>query len=194
MNYIKKALSTLGGIFLAALLIAALAPRATHAVVAALVQVANTDSSPVPTAEALGTATLIPIGPFGTTCTDFAGDDGSPGSFFANCYTVPPGKRAVVENVTGFCGAPKGVSIAQLSITVYPSDYIPADVPGMPQYFPVQLTGNPGGDSFNFFTVNVTTRFYADPGDILVLGGFSSDTAGQTYCTLGINGRLVPTS
>jgi hypothetical protein len=39
MNYIKKAVTTLGGVFLAALLIAALAPKATHGLVAALVQI-----------------------------------------------------------------------------------------------------------------------------------------------------------
>jgi len=39
MNYMKKAVTTLGGIFLAALLIAAVAPKATHGLVAALVQI-----------------------------------------------------------------------------------------------------------------------------------------------------------
>jgi len=47
MNVARKALSALGGIFLAALLIATLAPKATHAVAAALVQVTNTTASPV---------------------------------------------------------------------------------------------------------------------------------------------------
>jgi hypothetical protein len=48
MNVIRKAVSALGGIFLAGLLIAALAPKAARGVVAALVQVANTSANPVP--------------------------------------------------------------------------------------------------------------------------------------------------
>jgi hypothetical protein len=47
MNLMRKTATTLGGIFLAVLLIAALAPKATRAVAAALVQVTNTTSNPV---------------------------------------------------------------------------------------------------------------------------------------------------
>jgi hypothetical protein len=52
MNVIRKAVSALGGIFLAALLIAALAPKATRGIAAALVQVTNTTANPVPTLDA----------------------------------------------------------------------------------------------------------------------------------------------
>lgn len=52
MNVMRKAVSALGGIFLAALLIAVLAPKATHGIVAALVQVTNTSANPVPTLDA----------------------------------------------------------------------------------------------------------------------------------------------
>ena len=48
MNLIRKALTTLGGILLVAILIAALAPKATRAVAAALVQITNTAANPVP--------------------------------------------------------------------------------------------------------------------------------------------------
>jgi hypothetical protein len=46
MKMIRKAVSALGGIFLAALLIAALAPKATRGIAAALVQITNTASTP----------------------------------------------------------------------------------------------------------------------------------------------------
>lgn len=48
MNVIRKAVAALGGIFLASLLIAALAPKATRGIAAALVQVTNTTANPVP--------------------------------------------------------------------------------------------------------------------------------------------------
>ena len=52
MNIARKAVITLGGVFLAALLIAALAPKATRGIAAALVQVTNTAANPVPTLDA----------------------------------------------------------------------------------------------------------------------------------------------
>jgi hypothetical protein len=43
MNITRKALTTLGGVFLAALLLAALAPRAARGVAAALVQIGHNE-------------------------------------------------------------------------------------------------------------------------------------------------------
>jgi hypothetical protein len=48
MNLLRKTATTLGGIFFAVLLIAALAPKATRGIAAALVQIANGPTSPVP--------------------------------------------------------------------------------------------------------------------------------------------------
>ena len=47
MNLIRKVFTTLGAVFLAAILIAALAPKVTRGVAAALVQVTNTDRKSV---------------------------------------------------------------------------------------------------------------------------------------------------
>jgi hypothetical protein len=49
MNILRKAVTTLGGVFLAALLITSLAPRAVRGITATLVQVTNTSANPVPT-------------------------------------------------------------------------------------------------------------------------------------------------
>jgi hypothetical protein len=49
MTILRKAVTTLGGVFLAVLLITALAPRAVRGITATLVQVTNTSASPVPT-------------------------------------------------------------------------------------------------------------------------------------------------
>lgn len=98
MNIVKKSILTLGGIFLAAVLIAALAPKATHGIVAALVQVTNTTADPAVTLDA-DHATRIPyvstvagVGPSGACQAT------------ANCVfsykPVPAGYRLVVENVS----------------------------------------------------------------------------------------------
>ena len=52
MKLTRKVLSALGAIFLAALLLVALAPRAARGVAAALVLVSNTSANPVPTLDA----------------------------------------------------------------------------------------------------------------------------------------------
>lgn len=52
MTILRKAVTTLGGVFLAVLLITALAPRAVRGITATLVQVTNTSASPVPTVSA----------------------------------------------------------------------------------------------------------------------------------------------
>ncbi len=51
MNIFRKSLMNLGGILLAAMFIATLAPKAVRAVAASLVQVVNTPASPVPVKE-----------------------------------------------------------------------------------------------------------------------------------------------
>jgi hypothetical protein len=98
MNSIRKAVSAIGGIALAALLIAALVPKATHGLVAALVQVANTTANPAITsnmddpgriayqAQIIGT----------TTANCF------PGGCAFTFAPVPAGHRLVIQHVSMF--------------------------------------------------------------------------------------------
>lgn len=91
MNLLRKLLSALGGVFLAALLLAALAPRAARGVAAALVQVTNTTSNPVPTISADNPAKH----PFQSLCI------GQSSSGDASCtLTVPAGQELVIQGVT----------------------------------------------------------------------------------------------
>jgi hypothetical protein len=102
MNIVRKAVSALGGIFLAALLIAALVPKATRAIVATLVQVTNTSANPVPvetvrqaasnflTLEATG----IPL--FGAGAWYQIFPDGSEAT---SGYALPAGEQLVVTDV-----------------------------------------------------------------------------------------------
>lgn len=101
MNLMKKAVSALGGIFLAALLVVALAPKAVRSsVVAALVQVANPRSSPVPVdtvrqsaSNFLALYTSTPS--FPATWTQIF-PDGTVGTV---AYTIPEGEQFVVTDV-----------------------------------------------------------------------------------------------
>ena len=102
MNYIKKAVSTLGGVFLPALLIAALAPRVTRAVVAALVQVANTPANPVPTSDVHRSAAQI----VELVCSNVAPNPciiipatGDFNETTLTAWTVPAGMNFVITDV-----------------------------------------------------------------------------------------------
>lgn len=184
MRYVRKAISALGGIFLAALLIAALAPKATRAIAAALVQVVNTPSNPVVTTDSLGTATLLQ---FSCQVSSTAGANGN--SFSENCFTVPAGKRAVVENVDGFCGTPNGASISAASVTVAE----PGVFDGVPHQIPLHFEGL-SAFGFNNYDYNFPVRLYADPGQQFTVQLQTNDAAGETLCQMNITGRLLPTS
>ncbi len=104
MNMLRKSLMNLGGILLAAMLIAALAPKAVRAVAASLVLVANTTANPVPITSA-DLATSVPFQ--ATMCDSF------PTSSCTNIvrqFTVPqiasnglPVKRAIFEGLSASC-------------------------------------------------------------------------------------------
>ena len=90
MNIVRKALTGLGGICLAALVVAALAPKATHGIVAALVQVTNTTANPVPVTD------VGSLQPFESNCAVSQGS--ATGS---DCFiSVPAGKRLVIQSVS----------------------------------------------------------------------------------------------
>lgn len=106
MNYIKKAVTTLGGISLAALLIAALAPKATRGLVAALVEVANTRSGPVPVDTVRQSASnflTLEAHAFGASPVKTVTSSWSQllpdGTVAASSYALPAGEQLVVTDV-----------------------------------------------------------------------------------------------
>lgn len=180
MNYLRKALSGVGGILLAALLLAALAPKATRAIAAALVQVVNTPSNPVVTTDSLGTATPLQV------FCEVASTFGDSGNMFSNtCFTVPAGQRAVVENIDGVCGTPSGASITAAWVLLnnrFPQHALPLHFAGFSPF------------GFNNYDFNFPVRYYADPGQQFSAEMQTNDGTGSTSCNINITGRLVPTS
>lgn len=112
MNVLRKAVSALGGIFLAALLIAALAPKATRGIAAALVQVTNTATNPVQNQDITTSASqlLTLICRFGT---NGVGNCFPPGTN-STPYTVPDSQNLVITEVEII--TPGGGSVARFSI------------------------------------------------------------------------------
>jgi len=166
MNFIKKAVTTLGGIFLAALLIAALAPKATHGLVAALVQVTNTTANPASTWDA-DHATRIPYQSYEAFAPVFAGGQTLPVSF----AQVPAGYRLVIQNINA--------DLAVVSDNPVPSACIGSNFNPF-QTFPC-VTGVYTGSQGDFGVINQQVTRYIGPGDTPVLGvlaDFSSCSGG----------------
>jgi hypothetical protein len=151
MNILRKAVTTLGGIFLAALLITALAPKAARGVAAALVQVTNTSANPVPTVSADAN--------FPYEAQICAGDCGG----FPNSFSVPsttttgvPVKRLVIEDLNANCASGPIATVVDLILPV------PADnngLGGAPIIYSFLLTSTDLSASFGHSIV----RIYADP-------------------------------
>ena len=99
MNLIQKAFTTLVGVFLAALLIATLAPKATRGVAAALVQVTNTSANPVPTVSADANFPYEAQLCAGSICTVSQSSFSVP----ATTTTGVPVKRLVIEDLNANC-------------------------------------------------------------------------------------------
>ncbi|MGB0035008.1 MAG: hypothetical protein WBP79_05995 [Candidatus Acidiferrales bacterium] len=100
MIIIRKAANTLAGIFLAVLLIGALAPKATRGVVAAFVQVVNTPTSAIPVVQAPPASEL-----YASDCE---------GAFINNASVceftmVPLGKTLVAESISVSSTSPIGI-------------------------------------------------------------------------------------
>ena len=145
MNIIRKALTTLGGVLLMALLIAALAPKATRGIAAALVQVTNTASNAVPTFAGPGSF------PFGATLCSNTGNTvcgGHPRPQSSVPLTTSTGAavaRLVIEDVSAQCDMDQGDAIWPSIDVPLPADNVMAGPSTLQYHFPVTMFGGPIG-------------------------------------------------
>jgi hypothetical protein len=104
MRFAKRLLMGAGSVALAGILAIAIAPKAAHALVVTLVQVANTTANPVPTEDIRGSASQI----LELACPTQSGtgeafcvqDDPSLGS---SSFTVPTGQNLVITQIEATC-------------------------------------------------------------------------------------------
>jgi hypothetical protein len=187
MNFVRKTATTLGGIFFAVLLIAALAPKATQGVAAALVQVTNTASNAVPTEDGPGNFPFVAAG----LCAEPEGKSecGNLQAGFSVPATTSTGaavKRLVIEDLTASCSIDTGSVISTRIIVSLPADNVDALNRGITQYFfPVTTVG--GG----FGVAHSPARIYADPGTGIgasLVGSFAAGSGGS--CLMYLSGHL----
>jgi hypothetical protein len=186
MNLIRKVLTTLGGILLAALLIAALAPKATRGLAAAMVQVVNTPSNPVPYFDVNNPATE----PFDASlCASHnaavfgEGFSCSASGAFVVPTTTPDGRavtRAVIEQVSGTCVTFQ-INFINLSLFRasggHPPTYIPNSI-------------DTGANSIGNSVFSPLVKMYLNPGEQVALG-FAPGNNGDFVCNVGVVGHLV---
>jgi hypothetical protein len=173
MNIIRKALTTLGGVSVAALLITAVAPKAARGVAAALVQVTNTSANPVPTVSADAN---FPYDAF--LCTNESCGPAIPDSFSVPSTTTTgvPVKRLVFEDLNAVC--PPG-SDGVVGLSLSPSADNNAGPLLKSVVYQFLLTASGSGEFFGHTVV----RMYADP-----LATVSIVSAGS--CSAFVTGHL----
>ncbi len=183
MRFVKTTLMGMGGIALVVLL---LVPKAAHAVVATLVQVANTTSNPVPNADVNGPGqevfqTQICISTQSSSCFS------SPTSFVVPASTSDGAsvKRLVLTTVTGTCSSNQqpGTSLLESFIE------ISAGGTSLLYTSPLQLSPGSFSAANNFqYAIMGPAPLYADPGT--TVGAFST-AADRSVCTYDLAGYYV---
>jgi hypothetical protein len=175
MKFAKPALMVVGCVLLTGLTLTLFAPKTVHALAAALVQVANTRSNPVPNQD----VDIAARHPYTATCYIYAN-----GGAFATCQPTPAppatGFETVIQNVN--------VSLNQDSGSVQP--------------FVTELIYGTSGSSFQFFVPlvaqgqgewvgNQPTAIYLDPSAYSPLQCASLYTNGYATLTCTVTGYTV---
>jgi len=165
MKFAKRLLMVAGAVALAGIIGTMMLPKVAHAVVSALVTVANTSANPVPTVGTDNPA-LQPFSNFQTGGT----------SFFV--FSVPVGKTLVIEEFNMICFEPPS--------TFFPTDFrvnVTSGGSGAQYIFvPTTLRAEQN--------VIQTTRIYADPGSVVSIGTGSGVPSGSV-CGSTVSGHLV---
>ena len=185
MNILRRTFTTLGGIFLAALLITALAPKAARGVAAALVQVTNTASNPVPTEDGPGNFPFdasVCAQTGGTFCNGFT-------QGFLVPLTTSTGaavKRLVIEDVSATCNEQPGDAVSTEINVRFPADNVDLLGDGIFRHlFPVTFAGP------DFGVAHSPARIYVDAGALvsaMVVGTVA--TKQDVDCDMYLSGRL----
>lgn len=100
-------------------------------------------------------------------------------------YTVPAGKRLVIENVSAMCTTSPTEKVYRANV------YFNNAGGGVSHHLIPTYTGPDGNPNFHINLVNWTGRLYADAGAVQ-FGAFKNGTASGNYaCYVAISGYLV---
>jgi hypothetical protein len=171
MKFAKRLLMGVGAVALAAIVLTVMAPKEVHATVAALVQVVNTPTNPVPTLNTENPARA----PFQAFCTTF-------GSGFCS-WTVPAGKSMVIEFVNTQVFVPTGSANNASSLLFTTAGGTAGAFTMAPGTHVVTQFGDDG------YVANASVRLYADPGTTISMQVPGGDPISAQY--FNISGYTV---
>jgi hypothetical protein len=168
-----------------------IAPKTAHAVIATLVQVANTSANPVPT-QAIGTTAISgavanaddPARNSVTLAFIFDFPDGQPRAF-KTIYTVPPGHELVLDYFTAFTSLPQGGDTIS-SFQIY--------CPGQNQTPIARFKPEIADESFiasTGYMVNQHLQLYCDPGSQVELAAFRNGVTSSAGVDYSVSAHLV---
>jgi len=192
MKFAKRLLMVAGAISLTGLFGAMLAPRAAHAVVSTLVTVVNSVAVVNPTVSGGAIQGVVTEETDGASRQPVAfhcgGQSLSNQSGFVPCvpqfYTVPTGKRLVIEFLDSFCFTPNGNNIDLIALDVTTA--------GTPIFRNFGLVREALSDPTARFDLAQPLRLYADPGTAVTPSFQMDDSTGSTSCNIQFSGYLEP--
>jgi|SRR5579872_2521761 len=152
MNVLRRISMAIGGTVVVALVIGLAAPKTVHAVVSALVTVANTSANPVPVSNVNAPAL--------EAYQDFCRANLSTGTGDCNFQTVPAGKRLVIQDADISLAAAPGVR------PYYVALFTPLALNGSVLAVGHHLTAKFMGSQSNFadwFETHQVVHLYVDP-------------------------------
>lgn len=181
MRFVNRFLMGVGSVVLLAMLLAVAAPKATHALVATLVQVSNTTANPVPNKDVdnpdrAAVVDLYCVAP------------GLAGYTYVECdttssFTVPAGQRLILEQLDAQCTTPEGNALFGANM-----NFAEAGT-GYPHPFAL---GSPATHSgLTTYVQNHQFRYYVDAGSPIYFQTNTTDTSGGTNCAFQVVGHLV---
>jgi len=170
MQFAKRLFMGLVVVAPIAMLLTLSAPKAVHALVAALVR--DVDNP--------GRATLVVASCVAQIPSGSTGDLGCPPT-----YTVPAGYRMVIQQVEVTCVATSGTSLTHPVL-----DTTTNGVPVVHSF----VLANEGTDAFSGlqrFSLNEAVSYYVDPGSGVYFTAITTDSSGRTECFFQLNGYLI---
>lgn len=192
MRIMKRLLMGIGATALVALLLTVITQKTAHALVAALVEVANTSTNPVPNADVNAPGEE----PLQTLLCSATGDLLCPSSIGSSSFVVPSTtsdglsvKRLVIENVSVGCSSTGATRLQALLTTVMNENQVNGAVFESNIFIPL-VASFPSGTSEPIGSLPV--RAYADPGTTVSVNtfGFTTSTTGAA-CIFSVAGRYI---
>jgi hypothetical protein len=172
MNSVKNFLMVAGAFALTMILFAIAAPKTAHAIVATLVQITNTASNPVPVDTDNSARHAVRLYAFGNTDQNGLYDTKLLDSSNGQIFTVPAGKRLVIEQASLFAYPGPGKTVLAYWVDGSAATALPVH----------------DQDGFGDFQGLFTMRSYVDAGNSIELVLY---TAPNTFTDLSVESHLI---